>query len=265
MPEQERERRWRQAEEVDLLESFGGRRKTFEELQKLRRAEEQKDRAVEREARIGAGRSLLALEGLDYEVGPAKALEDRTEKPWLKRFGTYHNEEAELIRERYPTLSKWMGLGHRGEAAEKIPGGKKLHKTYEMLPDRLKNAVKLVKKQVKAEQEGYMPFGFDKRKAEYGLKSLVMGAKPGISKGVKEFHMKEGWESLIGALTGSVKRIPHEMGQLKHAAKLGYRGYDSDIYAKELDIFGIEDRVRGLADEAKYDVQKKQESDRRSL
>ena len=251
----EQQERRREADAA-FVERFRAQREAFEELQQQRRKEEQQ----EQEARLSVGKPLWQLEvNRDYEVGPTKALEFRAEKPWLKRFGTHHLEEAALIRERYPTLSKWMGLGKSAAVAEKIPGGKKLHRKLEMLPDRLKNAVKQAKEQTKDRLSGPIPLNFHKDSAKLGLKWLTDPESSAEQK-------KAGWGILTRQLMKVAENLPHEMGRLKSAAKRGYKGYETDIFSKELDIFGVEGRggTRGLVDEAKRDVELKRMQDQRS-
>jgi hypothetical protein len=262
LQELDRERRMRQAEEAFLLENFGERRKAYDAWAKTRRSGDRLDRSEDLEARIRAGEPLRRLSGQrDYEVGPAKAQKDRAGG------GELDEQEAALIKKRYPTLSKWMGLGRRGTIAEKLPGGKKLHKKLEMLPARLKNAAKGVIRQVKDEldpQTNSFPFGFNTGMAKLAFARLAESAHPDTPEHLKPWLRDSGWKDLVGELKGAVKSLPHEAKMLKHEAALGYGGYGTNIYADELDIFGIEGRLGGLVDEAGYDYRKKSSLDQQS-
>lgn len=260
--ERDRERRMRQAEEAFLLENFGERRKAYDAWAKTRRSGERLNRSEDLEARIRAGEPLRRLSGQrDYEVGPAKAIEHRAEGGRV-----WDVQEAALIKKRYPTLSKWMGLGRRGTIAEKLPGGKKLHKKLEMLPARLKNAAKGVTRYLKDELDPQQPFvfNFNKRFAKSAFARLAESAHPDTPEHLKSWLRKTGWSDLVGELKGAVKSLPHEAKMLKHEATLGYGGYGTKIYADELDIFGIEGRASGLVDEAGYDYRKKSSLDQQS-
>ena len=248
----------RRKDDVAFADQFKRRRDAFDQMQKLRRADEAKHRRQEAEARRKAGKPLDLLRHLrEYEVGPKGALEYRKEDPTIKRFGDLHLQEAALIKERYPTLSKWLGLARRAAIAEKIPGGEKLHRNLELLPDRLKNAAKFVAKDIKEEMSSAMPFNVSPFAVKRGLAWMT---DPESSAWFK----RAGWKSLAGELIDASKHLPHRLDMLKRSAKLGY-GDAEDIYPKELDIFGIEGRQRkGLADEALHDLRKKIFHDQRS-
>lgn len=243
-----------------LADQFKRRRDAFDQMQKLRRADEAKHRRQEAEARREAGKPLASLRRMrEYEVGPKEALEYRKEDPTIKRFGDHHLREAALIKERYPTLSKWLGLARRAAAAEKIPGGEKLHRKLELLPDRLKNAAKFAAKDIKEEMSSALPFNISPFSVKRGLDWMT---DPESSAAFK----REGWKMLAGELIDASKHLPHRLDMLKRSAKLGYGGIiDSDIYGKELDIFGREGgRRKGLAAEALRDLREKQGQDQRS-
>jgi len=237
----------RQKNDAAFANMFKLRREEFDQLQKRRQADEAKHLRQEAIARQKPSSALSDL--FDYEVD----MEEAARRTQL------NEEKLKFVRERYPTLDKWLALGKRGAMLEKVPGGAKIQRALELLPDRLKGAVKELKEGVGGETKmpGFLPWT-----TKEGLRALTDPESSAEEK-------RRGWGWLVRGLSGIPKGI---VSYGKRAKSQASRGFDQ--WQKDRALFGLYPGLEkgiiapglntGMADEAKWNYQRKKKADERS-